>query len=111
LVRAETELGEVPPQALQDRWTHRGNAALGPFEVVDLLGELANDLVEVLDSTMANPNAAADFVRAVAATAPGEGPTPGLRKLERYALPILAGLIVGDWFNALGWHDQRKAAA
>jgi DNA (cytosine-5)-methyltransferase 1 len=110
LLKAEAELSKTSPKGLQDAWTHRA-VGLGPYEVVDLLGDLASDLVALLERTMAHPDAAPAFVRAVAATAPGEGPTPGVRKLECYALPILAGLIVGDWFNTLTWHEQRRAAA
>ncbi len=110
LVKAEAELARTSPKGLQDRWTHRATG-LGPYEVVDLLGELAAELMVLLEQGMAYPNAASGFVRAVAAGAPGERPTPGVRKLERYALPILAGLIIGDWFNTLGWHSQRKVAA
>lgn len=110
LAKAEAELSNTSPQALQDKWTHRATG-LGPYEVVDLLGDLAAYLLTLLERALAHPDAAAGFVRAVAATAPGPGPTPGVRKLERYALPILAGLIVGEWFNTLRWHEQRKAAA
>jgi DNA (cytosine-5)-methyltransferase 1 len=110
LAKAEAELGRSSSRMLQDRWTHRAGG-LGPFEVVDLLGELADELMVLLEETMANPGAAAEFVRVVAATAPGGGGTPGLRKLERYALPILAGFVIGDWFNTLAWHERRKVAA
>jgi DNA (cytosine-5)-methyltransferase 1 len=110
LVKAEAELARTSPQALQDSWAHRA-AGPGPYEVVDLLGGLASELITALEQTIVHPGAAPDFVRAVAATASGDGPTPGIRKLERYALPILAGLIVGDWFNTLRWHEQRRVAA
>jgi len=110
LVKAEVKLAKTSPQALQDRWTRRA-PGMSPYEVVDLLGELAAKLVVSLKRTMPHSDAAAGFVRVVAATATGEGPTPSVQKLDRYALPILAGLIIGDWFNTLPWHSRRKAAA
>ena len=111
LVKAEQELGLSSPQALQDRWTHRAEG-LGPYEVVDLLGSLAGHLVEVLGKQMeADPGPVRAFVRQRAETAPGRGPTPGLAKVEKYAVEVLAGLIVGDWFNGLSWHAARRAAA
>jgi DNA (cytosine-5)-methyltransferase 1 len=110
LVRAEAELGRTSPQGLQDRWTRRANG-LSPFDVADLLGELAQELLALLEETIADQDAAASFVREVAAGAPGIGVAPGLRKVERYAMPVLAGFIVGDWFNTLGWHSRRKVAA
>jgi DNA (cytosine-5)-methyltransferase 1 len=111
LVKAEQELAATSPQALQDRWTHRAEG-VSPFEVVDLLGSLASDLVTVLKQQMkADPAPVQAFVRQRAESAPGTGPTPGLRKVEQYAVEVLAGLIIGDWFNGLGWHASRRAAA
>jgi DNA (cytosine-5)-methyltransferase 1 len=111
LVKAEQELSSSSPQALQDRWTHRGTG-LAPYDVVDLLGALSADLVELLERQVGGDlRAVQAFVRQRAETAPGEGRTPGLKKVEQYALPVLAGLIVGDWFNSLGWHTSRRAAA
>ncbi|KRB51986.1 DNA cytosine methyltransferase [Phenylobacterium sp. Root700] len=110
LVKAEAELSRTSPQGVQDRWTHRAKG-LGPFEVADLLGDLSQELLALLEETMTDREAAAPFVRQVASSAPGIGPAPGLRKVERYALPVLAGFIIGDWFNTLGWHSRHKAAA
>ena len=111
LVKAEQELAATSPQALQDRWTHRADGP-GPYDVVDLLGSLTVDLVEVLGQQMkADPGPVRTFVRQRAESAPGRGPTPGLGKVEKYAVEVLAGLIVGDWFNGLGWHASRRAAA
>lgn len=109
LIKTEAELCHTSPQSLQDRWTHRATG-LGPHELVDLLGDLAGGLIILLENVMANSDAAANFVLAVAATAPGEGGTPGVRKLERNAVPILAGFIIGDWFNLLSWHERRRSA-
>lgn len=111
LVKAEQELAATSPQALQDRWTRRADG-VGPYDVVDLLGGLAADLVTVLEAQMkADPRPVRAFVRQRAESAPGHGPTPGLAKVEKYAVEVLAGLIVGDWFNGLGWHASRRAAA
>lgn len=110
LVKAEAELARSSPQALQDRWAHRAEG-LSPFEVADLLGDLAQGLLALLEEVMADRDAAAAFVRQVAAAAPGVGEAPGLNKVERHALPVLSGFIVGDWFNTLGWHERRRAAA
>lgn len=111
LLRAEAELARSSPQTLQDSWTHRIEG-LGPYRVVDMLGELAADLLSVLEQqAMGDTVPAGAFVREVAERAAGSGPTPGMRKLEKYALPILAGLVIGDWFNSLAWHTSRRAAA
>jgi DNA (cytosine-5)-methyltransferase 1 len=36
---------------------------------------------------------------------------PSRTKLEKYALRIVSGFLVGDWFNTLAWHANRRAAA
>jgi DNA (cytosine-5)-methyltransferase 1 len=110
LMKAEAELGRTSPQGLQECWTRRASG-LSPFDVVDLLGELAQEFLALLEETMSDRGAAEQFVRQVAAGAPGPGAPPGLRKVERYALQVLAGFIIGDWFNTLDWHAYRKAAA
>ncbi len=80
LVKAEAELGRSSPKALQDRWTHRAKG-LSPFDVADLLGELAEEVLTLLEETMADRDAAGPFVRQVASTAPGRwrrsGPAQG----------------------------------
>lgn len=113
LHKAEAELRSSSPTALQQAWTRRGEG-LRPYGVVDLLGSLAADLQAALASTCseAMDGDAAAFVVKIAEGADGpEGKLPGLSKLQKYALPILAGFVVGDWFNTLPWHDNRKAAA
>jgi hypothetical protein len=84
---------------------------LSPFDVVDLLGDLAQELRIALEETVADKEAAARFVCQVASEAPGVGLASGLRKVERYTMPVLAGFVVGDWFNSLSWHSQRRVAA
>jgi DNA (cytosine-5)-methyltransferase 1 len=110
LVRSEAELNRTSPRMLQERWTHRADG-LSPFDVVDLLGDLAQELRIVLEETVADKEAAARFVCQVASEAPGVGLASGLRKVERYAMPVLAGFVVSDWFNSLSWHSQRRVAA
>jgi DNA (cytosine-5)-methyltransferase 1 len=110
LVRSEAELNRTSPRMLQERWTHRADG-LSPFDVVDLLGDLAQELRIALEETVADKEAAARFVCQVASEAPGVGLASGLRKVERYTMPVLAGFVVGDWFNSLSWHSQRRVAA
>lgn len=111
LVKAEQELSATSPQALQARWTHRATG-VSPYDVVDLLGGLAADLVAVLERhTATDLPAVQALVRQRAESAPGKAPTPGLKKVEQNAVQVLAGLILGDWFNGLGWHSSRQVAA
>jgi DNA (cytosine-5)-methyltransferase 1 len=54
---------------------------------------------------------AAAYVVAVADESFGERKLPSQSKLEKYALRIVCGLVIGDWFNTLPWHASRKVAA
>jgi DNA (cytosine-5)-methyltransferase 1 len=115
--KARVRLSATSPDALQQAWSHKASG-MGPYEVVDCLGDLAQALeaelaVGVDDGDDAQQTLAriVDYVLAVASEAEGKGGLIGRGKLERYALPILAGMIVGDWFNTLDWHVDCRVAA
>ena len=110
LMLSEVKFSQTSPNSLQERWTRRA-AGLSPFDVVDTLGDLAKELTSLLEATMANKAMAAAFVKQVAAGSESIDQVPGLKKLEQYAIPVLAGFIIGDWFNTLDWHYPHKAAA
>lgn len=112
LVKAENRLSSTDPAILQATWTRRANG-LSPYEVTDLLGELAGKLS---DSFNKNTDAdmveyLADYVVTIADHAVGDGPLPGQAKLKKNAIPILSGFIIGEWFNTLQWHSKSKIAA
>ena len=110
--RAEQELLRTTPDALQLAWTHRAEG-ISPFVVADELGTLAaavhesiEDLVEAEDRV-----ALEGFIVAIAEAADEGKRLVSESKLRRYASWVLAGIIVGEWFNTLAWHhDCRKAA-
>lgn len=111
LNRAARTLAMVTPVELQRAWAHKGEG-LGPFDVVDILGSLTEQLrLRLLDSIGDdNDPAVVAYVLAVASSGTGKEPL-GRNKLSRYAIPILAGLIVGEWFNGLVWHGEQRIAA
>jgi DNA (cytosine-5)-methyltransferase 1 len=113
LVKAEARLQHSSPTDLQAVWTHR-REALSPYEVVDMLGDLASDLQAFLEVRAAPEffEQTAEYVLKIAEDSEKpDGNLPGAGKLRRYALPLLCGFIVGDWFNTLAWHQPRRAAA
>lgn len=111
LKRAQSELAGSDPKSLQAVWTRRGEG-LGPYQVVDLLGGLAAELKAVLENHGPDQSRLASFVVQIAGQAEGpRGKLPALSKLEKYALEIVSGFVVGDWFNTLEWHRERRAAA
>lgn len=111
-VKAAQSLISTSPRKLQLAWAHKIEGT-GPYEVVDQLGTLASRLHDLLVAEFDEDDlrTVAEYVLAVAADA-GEFDKPvGRSKLEKYALPILAGIIVAEWFNTLEWHCAQKAAA
>lgn len=111
LLKFENQLTTTSPVGLQASWCHTVNG-LGPYEVVDHLGALASMLLKVFEDRTGDGLAATKaYVRAVAARDCEEGNLPNERKIERYALSILSGMIVADWFNNLDWHRPHRAAA
>jgi len=114
--KARVRLSVTNPEALQQAWSHKASG-MGPYEVVDCLGDLAQTLeaelvagVDECDDERALARIV-DYVLAVASEAEGKAGLIGRGKLERYALSILAGMIVGDWFNTLDWHVDCRVAA
>ncbi|RWA93338.1 MAG: DNA (cytosine-5-)-methyltransferase [Mesorhizobium sp.] len=110
---AETEqrLLTTSPEALQLAWSHR-SGGLRPFDVADLLGELASTVQAYLAGASKDlQHAAIGYVLEAAAEGEIGDSIPGSRKLADNALPILSGMLVGAWFNSLAWHAQRRAVA
>lgn len=106
-----TWLKSTNPDRLQKVWSHR-DSGVGPYEVVDRLGELAASVItciEGMDETL--QHATIGYVME-AADIDGEGDEiPGARKLKQNATAIFAGLWVGAWFNELPWHSHQAVAA
>jgi DNA (cytosine-5)-methyltransferase 1 len=99
------------PGGLQAAWSHRAGG-LRPYQVVDLLGDLAGKIHQRLLSTaIDDQHAIIGYVMAAAAEGEEGDSIPGSKKLTIHALPILCGLLVGAWFNTLPWHRIQKAAA
>lgn len=112
LAKASALLGRTNPSSLQQAWSHKQEGT-GPYEVVDCLGSLAEEFQTRLSDSLDEddvPRVKA-YVLAVASGSSGERRLIGRSKLEKYALPILGGLVVSEWFNTLDWHSERKAAA
>lgn len=108
---AEQRLEETTPADLQAAWSHRATG-LRPFDVVDLLGDLAAEVhgrLEVMATD--DQHAVIGYVMTAAAEGEEGDNIPGSKKLTTHALAILSGLLVGAWFNALPWHRRHEAAA
>jgi DNA (cytosine-5)-methyltransferase 1 len=110
LARARSWLAASDPQSLQEAWTRRA-AGMGPFEVTDKIAELAESLHARLEAEM-EPPLLEEIEEYVVDHANGDdAKMVGRSKLEKYALRVLAGIVVSEWFNTLDWHCERRAAA
>lgn len=99
------------PEDLQAAWSHRAGG-LRPYEVVDLLGELAAKVHRrLLCAEIDDQHAVIGYVIEAAAEDEEGDSIRGSKKLSTHALPILSGLLVGAWFNTLPWHRLQKSVA
>lgn len=110
--KAERSLAVTTPRDLQLAWAHKSEG-LGPFEVADKLGALAQGLLARFEAELdeRERGEVSAYVLAVAEDVTGVARPVNLKKLERNALPVLVGILVGEWFNGLPWHVERRAAA
>ncbi|MBB5092593.1 DNA (cytosine-5)-methyltransferase 1 [Pseudochrobactrum saccharolyticum] len=111
--QAQKELWTTSPAGVQASWSHR-NAGLGPYEVVDILGELADYLYEKitqLHNDAHQEEQITAYVLMIASENTKDGNLPGQKKIEKNATRILSGLFIADWFNNLPWHNTERVAA
>jgi DNA (cytosine-5)-methyltransferase 1 len=111
LLKAEAELRATNPAKLQLAWTHRAQG-MGPFELTDLLGNLADEIHRSIDQKATAD--VRDYIAAYVVDSADhtfDGKLPSRTKLEKYALRIISGFVIGDWFNTLPWHNRRREAA
>lgn len=112
LARAQSFLAATNPNSLQESWTKRATG-LGPFEITDKLAALAEELHSRIEAELdpSDGSLLADYVVTVASGGELAAKLVGRGKLERNAPRIIAGIVVGEWFNMLNWHCEHKAAA
>ena len=111
LREAEQGLVKTTPDLLQLAWAHKVEGT-GPYQVADLLGSLAEQLHDHIDQLAGEPalTAIEDYVLLVAEAA-SDARMVSESKLRKYATWILAGIVIGEWFNTLSWHREHRKAA
>ncbi|WP_353368234.1 DNA (cytosine-5-)-methyltransferase [Brucella sp. NBRC 12951] len=112
LVTAARNLALTSPWKLQLAWAHK-TEGVSPYEVVDQLGALASQLLDRLAAELDEDDlkTVSQYVLEIADAAAEFAKPVSRTKLDKYALPILTGIIIGEWFNTLDWHSTQKAAA
>ncbi|WP_022685621.1 DNA cytosine methyltransferase [Sphingomonas phyllosphaerae] len=107
----ERDLRATTPQALQSIWARKSEGR-GPFALVDELGELAATVHTLIEEAIGDDEKVAieveNYILAIAAAASVDKPLVSASKLRKYSSWVLAGMIVGDWFNTLDWHQLDK---
>ncbi|HEY5712951.1 MAG TPA: DNA (cytosine-5-)-methyltransferase, partial [Allosphingosinicella sp.] len=108
---AEGFLESTTVLGLQLAWTRRAEG-VGPYDVTDKLGALAEELHSRMEAELDEQGRklVAKYIVAVAGGSAGDRKPVGRMKLERYAVRVLAGIIIGEWFNSLEWHFERRKA-
>jgi DNA (cytosine-5)-methyltransferase 1 len=113
LEQADGRLADANALSLQAAWSHKGDGH-DPYDVVDTLADVAAEIlkgIEAWSEEGTNFALAESYVLKVAAGEDSQSAVPGRAKLARNANAILAGLIVGDWFNVGRITTERKKAA
>lgn len=112
MARMEQLLAESSPERLQKTWTRRAKG-LGPYEVVDALGRIADEIYLNLETNAeeAELHRLSVVVLEIAANATPGSSILGESKLKKNSLRIVSGLLVASWFNSCGWHSRVKLAA
>ena len=95
LVRLETVLGATDANTLQQVWAHSVEHRFHPYDVVDVLGEAAAEIIEIVKR---EPGVADDVVARVLTL---NGVNLGYKKLLSHSGAVLSGLIVGAEANAI----------
>lgn len=93
------------PNRLQQNWTKRLGGT-SPFEVVDTLGVMADQLHAQLIEDVPS-DVISKTVAKVAQSEIGFN-FPNARKLDDHSGRILSGMLVGCWFNCLPWHESKS---
>lgn len=110
---ADSRLANANSRSLQAAWSHKGEGH-DPYDVVDTLADVASEVLKGIEAWSAEKtNAALAEIYVLNVAAGGEPPSqvPGKAKLARNAKAILAGFIIGDWFNVARFASARKKAA
>lgn len=92
--------------AMQDAW-RRCIDGVGPYQIVDLLGQAAIAMTSIF---AASPVDQVKRTVISLCTAP-DGSIGSAEKLRQNAPAVLAGLLLGSWFNGLRWAEQPQGGA
>lgn len=109
LLQAQAALLDMTtPSTLQAVWAHLEDG-VHPHQIVDLLGDVAGEVIDELEA--AELEGLDDYLIQVAAAEMDSAKVPSEPKLRRNAVAIIAGILVGEWFNRHEWQMPRKKAA
>lgn len=108
LARTSAQLDQVrrfttsrSPVNLQEAWSQSVPGA-GPYQLVDALGQAAVALASEISDMPSD--LVVQLVLACCAT--GEGALKSKDKLTLNAVAVMAGILLGSWFNELAWGGQ-----
>jgi DNA (cytosine-5)-methyltransferase 1 len=94
--------GSITAFELQNAWAHKGPGT-HPFEVIDKIGEIAQEFVEKL--SMIDPKKLEEIVLSALDLSASDSVRG---KVKRYAREVLAGILVGSTFNAAPFRRTAK---
>ena len=105
----ERLVGEIDGDELQAIWTRR-SIGESPFNWVDRIGHIAEEVQAELSEQL-DQRQAEDLVLELFGLPAAKGKPANEAKLKKYAIPIIAGTIVGTWFNNIAKSPKISRAA
>ena len=99
LQRMRLRIAGYDVKKMQDRWANKSGVGPHPFAILDELGQAAQECLST--SVVEKEEVAISFLGSLTSECYPNEKSVGSRKLAKYAVPILCGLLIGSAFNAV----------
>ena len=96
--RLEDKVGKLDLGTLQARWPDKGSDGDHPFDLIDRLGDAAQEMIDAFPDDRVGD--AGDFLVTLASDCYPKDRPVSEGKLRKFAAPIVCGLVIGSWFNS-----------
>ncbi|MCH9052887.1 MAG: DNA (cytosine-5-)-methyltransferase [Proteobacteria bacterium] len=96
--RLEDKVGKLDLGTLQARWPDKGSDGDHPFDLLDRLGDAAQEMIDAFPDDRVGD--AGDFLVTLASDCHPKDKPISEGKLRKLAAPIVCGLVIGSWFNS-----------
>jgi DNA (cytosine-5)-methyltransferase 1 len=95
-------IGHCDLKGIQDVWSHRSRTGLGPFSIVDALGNCVPEIAAILlpDETANIYPFISELLNSSSLNGTSSHQT-SKQKIRKICLPVFTGLLISAWFNRI----------